>query len=197
MFAFPFGKIGVGMNRAVLSVVCVTIILAIYGSGCIAPPDETNSYSYSIKIVAHQPLDYTIYAPFAYKYGSDNIMGKILLNARIIEGAGDISEIQTEYGLALKIDSNNTIYLTAEYQDTDDYHPLCLSMRSKKITNVTMEHWIFCEAGQQTEFDVNITLEARAGTCCGEVRTEQTKPGLQTISGVGWQKITTLFTVLG
>lgn len=195
MFAFPFGKIGVGMKRAVISAVCVTIILAILESGCIAPPDETNSYYYSIKIVAHEPLDYTIYAPFAYKYGSDNIMGKILSNARIIEGTGKISEIQTDNGLALKIDSNNTIYIAAEYQDTDDYHPLCLSMRSKKITNVTMEHWIFCEASQQTEFDVNITLKAMAGTCCGEVRTEQTNPRFQRISSVGWQEITTLFTV--
>lgn len=196
MFAFPFGKIGVGMNRAVLFVVCVTIILAILGSGCIAPPVETNSYQYSIKIVAHQPLDYTIYAPFAYNYDSDDIMRNILLNARIIEGEGKISEIMTERGPALKIDSNNTIYLISEYQNTDEYHPLCLSMRSNEISSVTMEHWIFCEASQQIEFDVNITLEARAGTCCAEVRTEQTKPGLQTISSVGWQKITTLYTVL-
>lgn len=185
------------MNRALLPGVCVTIILTSLLSGCFDPGDgENNRYYYSIKILAQQPFNFTIYAPIAYELGSDYSTEKIASYLRVTHGTGQFEIIWTEHGSALKIESNNTIYLVSEFQDTDEYHPLGLSMRSNIRSNDTKEHWVFSNSTEQGELEVSITLRAEAGECCGEVRTEQTEPEFQTVTGDGWQKIIILYTVL-
>ena len=179
-----------------LSVICITIISVSLLSGCVNPPTESNYYYYSINIIAQQPFNYTVYAPIAYEYGSNFSMEEIVLFIQIIQGAGHFKITWTEYGPALEITSNDTIHLVSEYQDQDNYHPLDLSMVNRRIDNDIKEHWLFCDADEQGELEVNITLRAEAGECCGEVRTEETKPEFQTISCDGWQKITTLYTIL-
>jgi hypothetical protein len=194
---FAFGAIGVGMKRVIISAICVTIIFVSLGSGCIEPPTEYNSYYYSIKIVGQLELNYTVYAPIAYEHGSNYSMRKILRNAWLVEGEGSFGDIWTDYGQALRIKSNSSIHLIAEYEDTGEYHPLSLSMLVRSIANETKEHWVYCNSTEHVEFEISITLRSRAGECCGEVRTEITEPEFQTISSEGWQKIITSYIVMG
>lgn len=147
--------------------------------------------------MARQGLNYTVYAPIAYEHGSNYSTKKILLNTRMIEGEGNFGDIWTYYGQALKIKSNDTIHLMAQYEDTGDYHPLSLSMLVGSIDNETKEHWIYCNSTEHGELEVSIEVSARAGECCAEVRTELTEPEFQSISNEGWQKIITSYTVFG
>lgn len=185
------------MKKTVLFAICVSIISSNLMSGCFDSPTENNSYYYSIKIVAQKPLNYTIYAPIAHESGSNNSMEKIVSYIRISQGAGEFEVAWTEFGPALKIESNDTINLIAEYEDKDDYKPYCLSMLCQGIDDEIKEHWIFCNSTEQGVLDVSLKLRAEAGECCGEVREEQTEPGFQTISCDGWQKIKILYTVIG
>ncbi len=173
------------------------VILTSLGSGCFQPPEPaSNSYLYSINIEANRSFNFTVYAPFVNEYGSNQSIEAIFSNIMAVEGSVCYNIIETEYGLALKIESKDTLQLRSNYRDPGEYQPLSLSMQSGNTGNEIKEHWIFCDGNEQGELRVSIVLEARAGECCSEFRTEVTEPQFQTISTDGWQKITTLFTIL-
>ncbi len=186
---------GVRMKKITIGIICVSIFIASLGSGCFSFSSEKNSYFYSLNLVAQHPFEYTVYAPIAYDGDIDSVE-KILSHIRIIEGAGHFEIIWTEYGPALNIISNDTIYLVSEIQDDEEYYPISLSMPLSRGDDETKQHWIFFSSKEQGTLEVNISLRAEAGSCCAEIREEHTKPEFQYISDEGWNKITTSYSII-
>jgi hypothetical protein len=183
------------MKKKTLGIICVLIFITSLGSGCISFSSEKNSYYYSLNLVAEHPFEYNVYAPIAYDGDIDSVE-KILSHIRIIEGTCHFEIIWTEYGPALNIKSNDTIYLISELQDDEEYHPIRLSMPLTRVGDDTKDHWIFFISEKQETLEVNISLKAEAGGCCAEIREEHTRPDFQNISGGGWNKITTFYSII-
>ena len=178
------------MRKIIISGIILFNLVILMIGGCIFVEDEEeHQYHFEIKIIVDSQFNYTIYAPIVYESGSTSMMEKIESKLKVKQGSGDFEIISTEYGPALKIESNHKIHLVSDYQHSGDYHRLNLSMHKGTINENLDEHWIFCDADELGEFEVYISQTCEAGECCGEIITEKTQPENQIISTNGWQLI--------
>jgi hypothetical protein len=184
------------MRKIIMSGIILVNVLILMLSGCISFSDnyEENRYYYEIRITVDKSFNYTVYAPFTSENGQSKLIENIESNLKIKEGTGKFEINWTEYGPALKIESNESIYVVSEYMEGGKYHRLSLSMLNETQETVgdnLEENWIFCEGIESGDLEISLKLTCEAGECCGEMKEETTLPEYQIISTKGWQKIIT------
>ena len=179
------------MRKTIISGIILVNVLILMLSGCISFSDneEENRYYYEIKITVDHSFNYTVYAPYISENGRSKLIENIESNLKIKQGTGKFEINWTEYGPALKIESNESIHLVLEYKDRGEYHRLSLSMRNETIDDNLEENWIYCEGIESGDLEIFLNLTCIAGECCGEMKKEKTLPEHQMISTDGWQKI--------
>jgi hypothetical protein len=183
------------MKKIGLALICILLLSCLLGSGCITPEPEVNRYLYSVDIKASHTGNYVVFVPIAYDSHNIESLNKVMSNLQITEGTADFESITTDYGPALKIESSGTFHIYAEISDKDQYIPMFLSMPSGESSQ-EIEQWIYCDSKEYMELEISIILTCEAGECCGEKRTEETEPMMQTITNSGWQKISVLSSIV-
>ena len=134
------------MRKFMVAGIILFNLLTMMLSGCIFEGDEgEHQYYYEIKITMDKPMNFTIYAPIAHEDGSNEMMDKIVSKLKVKQGSGTSEIIHTEHGPALKIESNGSIHLVSDFDDTGDYHRTYLSMNKGTIIEDIEELWIYCD----------------------------------------------------
>lgn len=126
----------------VLTCIIVSAILIIsiyYWNDSGSPLTEGKDiYTYFIKIEAMDAVDYTLYVPIVFNYGTEN-PSEIMNSLTIVNANGNFEIINTSYGKALQIigngnislQSRNEVYVSYAYPSMANYTEDPLSANSE------------------------------------------------------------------
>lgn len=129
----------------------VIIVITILGNNYIAVNRIWHTYTYSITINPNGTGDYYLLVPAPLEYNRSDGNGTVISDFKIINGAGNISVIETAHGKALNISSNGQIELIVEGKSDYGFHDVTL-----KNASSYRSFFIYCNKTFTNEIMISI-----------------------------------------
>jgi hypothetical protein len=192
---------------AIIMIVMVAIFIgyASYKLMKVARVEESQSYEYQLHITGDNNHNYTVYVPVLIDETGSTL--EIAQDLEITNGSATYEIIETEYGTALKVESNQDVSIELMGDRIIPGPRLSLfngSLEEQSVAYGSVEFWIFCDKPTGSDFiviDISLAVEISKETYNGfDAKTESSyKQWAEQIRDVrvtnGWQTVEGLISI--
>lgn len=188
-------------NRPILLII-ISIIIILFIVMIIIPgyfnnneqPEEMNilydQFTYECVVKSNKSGHFKLIVPIASNNAFPDAAETVYEFIKIVEGEGDISLIQSEYGPALQIISNSSITLKSENLKFEEYYGLHLSLKNNSFGKNNFSNWVYFESENISSVQIYLKSWNQSGNTGSGIKLV-TDPEFQQIVNVGWQQIIT------